>query len=367
MGKSLKKKCKRIWIRQDYTLNQSDLQRSPSEETVKVLTKQQYIPSEKRGFTKITEDDEITEDPEIDDSCRIENRQESHDDLDSRNNQNTKPVACLECVKPVQVFRSQEIKIGDHIKFHGKIYDHHAIVVNVKPLKEKDHKVVVELVHASNTTAGAIYCCLQPFSSIAKLLSETKQINLKKMKVMVYKYSNTVKHFSPERIAKRAVEKISKPDFKYDALNNNCEHFATWCVTGESLSLQVRKIRLVRFLFANQGFQGIRDETLRNKIEYENEMLLLEIEAHDKSLQCKIAHYAFRVLHRHRKIREESLRIPLDGSVKVTEYYKNGYSVYDPKEVVDRARSRLGETRYVYFSNDSSHYARWCKLKLYRK
>ncbi|VDI50490.1 Hypothetical predicted protein [Mytilus galloprovincialis] len=410
MGKSLKKKCKRIWIRQDYTLNQNDLQRSPSEETVKVLTKQQYIPSEKRGFTKITEDDEITEDPEIDDSCRIEHRQESHDNLDSRNNQNTKPVACIECVKPVQVFRSQEIKIGDHIKFHGKIYDHHAIVVNVKPSKEKDHKVVVELVHASNTTAGAIYCCLQPFSSIAKLLSETKQINLKKMKVMVYKYSNTVKHFSPERIAKRAVEKKSEPDFKYDALNYNCEHFATWCVTGESLSLQVRKIRLVRFLFANQGFQGIRDETLRNKIEYENEMLckpcfernkkllsvakqpikskrdvaigdiitytyygclhsavVLEIEAHDKSLQCKIAHYAFRVLHRHRKIREESLRIPLDGSVKVTEYSKNGYSVYDPKEVVDRARSRLGETRYVYFSNDSSHYARWCKLKLYRK
>ncbi|CAG2199764.1 unnamed protein product [Mytilus edulis] len=210
MGKSLKKKCKRIWIRQDYTLNQSDLQRSPSEETVKVLTKQQYIPSEKRGFTKITEDDEITEDPEIDDSCRIENRQESHDDLDSRNNQNTKPVACLECVKPVQVFRSQEIKIGDHIKFHGKIYDHHAIVVNVKPLKEKDHKVVVELVHASNTTAGAIYCCLQPFSSIAKLLSETKQINLKKMKVMVYKYSNTVKHFSPERIAKKGSRKDIK-------------------------------------------------------------------------------------------------------------------------------------------------------------
>lgn len=46
-------------------------------------------------------------------------------------------------------------------------------------------------------------------SSIAKLLSETKQINLKKMKVMVYKHSDTVKHLSPERMAKRAVEKKS--------------------------------------------------------------------------------------------------------------------------------------------------------------
>ncbi|CAC5404218.1 unnamed protein product [Mytilus coruscus] len=166
---------------------------------------------------------------------------------------------------------------------------------------------------------------------------------------------------------------------------------------------------MVRRLFANRGFQGISDEVFRNKIEYENGMLcapcyernkkilsvakqpikskgdveigdiitytyyrcchsavVLEIESHDRSLQCKIAHYAFRGLHRHRKIREETLRIPFDGSVKVTDYSEPDYTVFDPEEVVERARSKLGEKRYVHFSNDSSHFARWCKLKLYR-
>ncbi|CAC5404219.1 unnamed protein product [Mytilus coruscus] len=156
--KSLKKKCKRIWIRHDYALNQSDLQRSPSEETVKVLTMQQHIPQEEPGFTKITEEDEITEDPEIDQSNKIENITDNHDDHDSSKKQKTKPVACLECVKPIPAFRRQEIKIGDHIKFHGRIYDHHAIVVNVKPSNEKDHNVVVEMVHASSHLVASQNC-----------------------------------------------------------------------------------------------------------------------------------------------------------------------------------------------------------------
>ncbi|CAG2225213.1 unnamed protein product [Mytilus edulis] len=226
---------------------------------------------------------------------------------------------------------------------------------------------------------------------------------------MVYKYSDTIDHFSPKEIVTRAVTTKSNPDFKYNLLNNNCEHFTTWCVTGQGLSLQIRKIRMVKGLFANQGFQGIGDETLRNKIEFEKGMLcapcfernekilnvtkqpiksksdveigdiitytyyrcwhsavILEmVKSHDSLLECKIAHYAFRGLHRHRKIREETFRIPFDGSVKVTDF-STDYTVYAPEEVVERARRKLGEKRYDHFSNDSSHFARWCKLKLYR-
>ncbi|XP_063402469.1 uncharacterized protein LOC134704682 [Mytilus trossulus] len=406
MWKSIKNKrnkFKTIWTGNDYEIRHSNQQRSPSEGTVKVLTLQRTVLEE-------PEDDEITEYPEIEESNKIEETRDKYDDLDGRKTQKTKPVACLECVKPIQVFTSDEIKIGDHVKFHGRIYDHHAIVVDVKSSNEKDHKVDLELVHASNTTAGAIYNCIKPFGNKAKLLRETKRINLKKIKVMVYKYSDTIEHFSPKEIVSRAVTTKSNPDFKYNLLHNNCEHFTTWCVTGQGLSLQIRKIRMVKGLFANQGFQGIGDEVLRNKIECEKGMLcalcfernrkllnvpkqpikskkdveigdiitytyyrcwhtavVLEIIAHDKSLQCKIAHYAFRGLHRDRKIRQETLRIPLDGSVKVTDFSNTDYTVYDPEEVVERARSKLGEKRYDHFSNDSSHFARWCKLKLYRK
>jgi len=38
----------------------------------------------------------------------------------------------------------------------------------------------------------------------------------------------------------RAVSRIGEQ--KYDAINNNCEHLATWCVTGESRSRQVEEI-----------------------------------------------------------------------------------------------------------------------------
>ena len=407
---SKKFKRKKIWTGNDYALRQTYLQRPPSEQTIKHLTKQRQEASHKPSFVKIAEEDEITEDPEIDESsCKLESIKENHDDLDGREEEKTKPVACIECVKPVRVFKGEEINRGDHIKFHGRIYDHHAIVVNVTISEKKDYKVVVELVNASNTTAGAVYACMRPFASKAKLLSETKKLNLKKIKVMVYKYSDTIKHSLPEEIIKRAVTAKSNPDFHYNLFSNNCEHFTTWCVTGERLSLQIRKIRMIVQLFANRGFQGIGDEALRNTIECEKGMLckpcfernrkllsvakepikskhdvkigdiitykhyrcwhsavILEIESHERSLECKIAHYAFRGFHRDRKIREETFRIPFDGSVKVTDFSNTDYTVYDPEEVVERARSKLGEKRYDHFSNDSSHFSRWCKLKLYR-
>ncbi|XP_063402445.1 uncharacterized protein LOC134686693 [Mytilus trossulus] len=402
-------KCKKIWTGNDYALRQTYLQRPPSEQTVKHLTLERQKASNKPTFGKIAEEDEITEDPEINESKTKENITENYDDLDGIKNQKTKSVACIECVKPIRVFKRTEINIGDHIKFHGRIYDHHAIVVHVKHCEEKENKVVVKLVNATNTIVGAIYGTIRPGASVAKILHETKKIDLDKIKVMVYKYSNTITHSLPEEIINRAVTAKSDPDYHYSLLNNNCEHFTTWCVTGEKLSLQVRKIRMVVQLFARQRFQGIGDEVLRNKVEYERGMLckpcfdrnqkllsvakepikskddigigdiitykyyrclhsavVLEIESHDRSLQCKIAHYAFRGLHRHRKIREDTLIIPFDGSVKVTDFSNTDYNVYAPEEVVDRARSRFGEKRYEYFANDSSHFARWCKLKLYR-
>ncbi|XP_071138136.1 uncharacterized protein [Mytilus edulis] len=408
MGKSKRYSCnKKLEFKTDFNLRQTFLQRSPSDDTVKDLTTQRQTSTEAPSFKKIVEEDEIEKAPEID---KIENIIEVHDESDGNKTSMPKPVACLECVKPIQVFRRDEIKRGDHIKFHGRIYDHHAIVVDIIPSNEKDHKVTVEIVHASNTTAGAMYCCLRPFSSIAKLLRETKQINLKKIKVMVYKYSDTIFHFSPEKIVERANTERSNPGFKYNLFNNNCEHFATQCVTGESLSLQVGKIRMIKRLFVNQGFQGISDEVLRNKILNEKGMLctpcflrnkqllsvarkpitskddlnigdiitykyyrcwhsavVIEIKPHDSSLECKIAHYAFRGLHKHRKIREDTFRIPFNGSVKVTDFSNTNYTVYAQEEVVKRARRKLGEKRYVHFSNDSSHFARWCKLELYSK
>ncbi|CAG2241564.1 unnamed protein product [Mytilus edulis] len=55
---------------------------------------------------------------------------------------------CIECVKAIPVFSSDEIDEGDHIAFAGAIYDHHAIVV-AKLAGEK-----FELIEATNTISG---------------------------------------------------------------------------------------------------------------------------------------------------------------------------------------------------------------------
>lgn len=46
--------------------------------------------------------------------------------------------------------------------------------------------------------------------------------------------------YSPEVIAARAVSMIGQSG--YDLFSNNCEHFATWCVTGEHSSAQVEAV-----------------------------------------------------------------------------------------------------------------------------
>lgn len=44
------------------------------------------------------------------------------------------------------------------------------------------------------------------------------------------------KRFSREEIVKRALSRVGEDD--YDLFDNNCEHFATWCTHGDSMSTQ---------------------------------------------------------------------------------------------------------------------------------
>ncbi|MFI4978321.1 MAG: lecithin retinol acyltransferase family protein [Solirubrobacterales bacterium] len=47
-------------------------------------------------------------------------------------------------------------------------------------------------------------------------------------------------HYSPEVVVARAAAMIGHSG--YDLFSNNCEHFATWCVTGEHSSAQVEAV-----------------------------------------------------------------------------------------------------------------------------
>lgn len=61
-----------------------------------------------------------------------------------------------------------------------------------------------------------------PFGNKAKLRKMKEEVDLTKSKVMIYVYQNTIKHFNPEEIIKRAIAEADadaeggKGEFVYD-------------------------------------------------------------------------------------------------------------------------------------------------------
>ena len=186
---------------------------------------------------------------------------------------------CIDCVKPYQVVAGDEIQAGDHIVYAGKVYDHHAIVISVEPsVKEprNEKKRQITVVHASNTIAGISAGITKFFGGKAKIMRAVQEVDFQKTKTLVVKYFNN--QYTPEQIVERAIHEqehlgTDAAKFQYNLLENNCEHFATWCVTGQKLSVQVGKFRMTMNMVWSIGLQGLGDETKRNDEAYCRDLL----------------------------------------------------------------------------------------------
>ena len=321
------------------------------------------------------------------------------------------PTSCMECVS-YGVVAGDDIQPGDHIVYAGTVYDHHAIVASVKASKKEPNnknKRNVTVIHASNTITG-LFAGLKFFSGKAKILRKEEELDLQKTKIIKVNYM--FKKYSPGEIVKRAIHELdnlntAEAKFEYHLFKSNCEHFATWCVTGQRGSVQVGKLILTMKLLWSVGLRGIGDEQIRNYEAYNSGMLcescfernkmfsevpkrpitspedvgvgdiitfsyyrldhdaiVMNIkETNSSHLEVVIAHYAFCGLFWHRTIKQEPLTIPLDGTMTAVDYSDTEYSIRSPEDVVERAQRRLGEQLFTFFANDSSHFARWCKLK----
>ena len=323
-------------------------------------------------------------------------------------------ASCMQCVKPSPVLNGDDIQRGDHLIYHEHLYDHHAIVVSVEPTRDdptKRKKCTVTLIHAASTKpnkhkSGRSMGLASPGRKF-KLMKQEEEIDLSKPKhnVMVIKYMHHP--FTQEEIVERAEKKQEESDdkhkFKYSLLKNNCEHFATWCVTDEEISVQASKFGMTMKMFWSIG-QRLGSESARNEEAFKRGMLcepcykynktivgvpkraifkkedvttgdsitykyyklehdavVMEInESNTEKMVVTVAHYAFCGPFTSRKIKTERINIRFDGSVKVTDYSQ--HNTYPPEEVVKRAERRLGEQLFAFFSNDSCHFARWCKL-----
>lgn len=316
-------------------------------------------------------------------------------------------VRCIECVKAVPAFSCNDLKPGDHVIFCGALYDHHGIILS----KKRDN---FEIAEATFTVLSFLYGILRGFSFKPFIQITTKKkfdFVKKKICVVKYKYRYTKSEtIHRARTLHSAIEKTGK--YVYNLLMNNCEHFATFCATGEPFSVQVSKFILMSSLIWKRKFSGFNDELVRVNAEFEAELIckdcykmtknlldvslrpinsetdilegdiirykywgfvheavVLKKEKHTKNKKiavCSVAHYAFSGPFSHRSIKEEKINVRLDKSIVKLDYDSTPkrYNVYTPKEVVQRAQSRIGEQLFVFYSNDSSNFVRWCKLKL---
>lgn len=314
-----------------------------------------------------------------------------------------KNAKCIECVKIVPVFSINDLQPGDHVVYRHVNYDHHGIIISL------NKNGSFEIIEVTNTSEGASFgISSSSFPSAAmskaKIQKNTKIFQKGNIALVYYKY-RCEKDKTVERAKYYAKENKS---FKYHLFSNNCEHFATFCVTGHRFSLQVSKFLLSIKMLWQKGFSGISNEKERNKELHDRQLVcdscfvhnrkLLNVDAipltskrqvdkgdiirfsyyllmHDAVVLHKdnnnsnnnvvvltIAHYAFCGLHEHRTVKEETMDFNLDGSCFIVNYASK-FSLYESELVVNRARSRIGEQFFVFFSNDSSHFARWCKLK----
>lgn len=117
---------------------------------------------------------------------------------------------------------TEALRLGTHLKVSRGIYSHHGIyvgngnVVHYSGFAEMFKKGKIEL------------------TSIDDFMGEAKDL-------FRVKYSSKCAVFSDDEICERALSRLNENN--YSLVTNNCEHFATWCVTGVERSDQVEAVK----------------------------------------------------------------------------------------------------------------------------
>ena len=115
---------------------------------------------------------------------------------------------------------------GDHIKFDKGIYFHHAVVVDVY-VDSNSYKVI----HFTGEKKSG---------RAAEIKEEILKFEAGEITLIRYRYGRLDRYITVKR-AYRLLrsQETSTRAIIYNILVNNCEHFATWCITGYAKSTQV--------------------------------------------------------------------------------------------------------------------------------
>ncbi|EGJ8836595.1 lecithin retinol acyltransferase family protein [Escherichia coli] len=116
------------------------------------------------------------------------------------------------------------ITLGAHLSSDRPGYTHHGIYVG-------NGKVI----HYSGLSNGLSKGCICE-TTLAEFVGG-------KNEVTIITHSNADRIYTPVQVVARARARLGED--AYNVIFNNCEHFATWCVTGKAESKQVKsKVKL---------------------------------------------------------------------------------------------------------------------------
>lgn len=104
---------------------------------------------------------------------------------------------------------------GSHLVVGRGIYTHHGIYIGSD-----------QVIHYAGMVSGIDKGCVE--STSLEVFSQGKSIRIK---------THQKTAFSGPQICRRAKSRVGENSYNF--LFNNCEHFATWCVTGDHSSEQV--------------------------------------------------------------------------------------------------------------------------------
>ncbi|XP_071125049.1 uncharacterized protein [Mytilus edulis] len=157
-------------------------------------------------------------------SARLKNKTSESKEIEALERSKSFPIP-----KEGRVMKISQLLRGDHIKYKRLFgYSHHAIVTNVFPESNE-----YEIVHFQPPSSG------NKIKDSPLIKQEIKQLD-EAFYVLEYDVKDRYPHEATATMAEVMIgynedERITI----YSVFSNNCEHLATYCVTGQAYSTQV--------------------------------------------------------------------------------------------------------------------------------
>ncbi|KAK3595023.1 hypothetical protein CHS0354_002292 [Potamilus streckersoni] len=150
--------------------------------------------------------------------------------------------SCADCSKARRVEDMRSLQKGQHIAMPGEHSSHYFKFLRKRISAYRHHGIVERIVQASRQTAEVTLIHFYKEDNVIKVRKQTKTYNLTYDELYIIEYQYP--RYNPDTIIQRAesvLEQSENGDLfeSYNLLTQNCEHFATWCVLGKKVSLQV--------------------------------------------------------------------------------------------------------------------------------